>query len=153
MRPHGSHFPTCLIGRPLAGGDFDRKTPSLVRGAVYKLMNVQHRDILSFSLALPTLHYSASISRFDRAVAKEIHITSSSSVETMTWRIDLLLAFGYRKCPAFLSSREKMLFLVMRTVFYPFCLDLTLQMEFPLYIFWRYKSHLISFTRNLFLKE
>jgi len=57
-RPHGSHFPTCLIGRPLAGGDFDRKMPSLARGAVYKLMNVQHRDILSFSLALPTLHYS-----------------------------------------------------------------------------------------------
>jgi len=53
----------------------------------------------------------------------------------MTWRIDLLLAFEYRKCPAFLSSKEKMLFLVMRIVFDLFCLDLTRQMEFTLYIF------------------
>lgn len=58
QRPHGSHFPTCLIGRPLADGDFDRETPSLAWGAAYKLMNVQHHDIPSFTLALPMLHYS-----------------------------------------------------------------------------------------------
>lgn len=114
-----SHFSTCLIVRPLAscslllsfsvlldhladaarrtnvpGGDF---SPGNAKFCTREArVNRWALNVAIFYLpALPCRCYiipAASISRFDRAAAKEIRITFWSSVETVTRRIDFVLS-------------------------------------------------------------